>query len=168
MVRCLLRDIRLLITGIKLNFSSKDTRIIAHKHPTRHHKNLATSKLMRRYYTCIQKARICFHLQGRSHLPLHRMYGALPPLAELCPYDTHAWLHGFGYLSMFLFRFNHWSRNKNKKFCHEPVAHFPLLPYGPHKNDACVFVTVVTFLQSRRLATIGWIHIKGKGVPVLN
>jgi hypothetical protein len=52
---------------------------------------------------------------------------------------------------------------KNKKFWEELIAYFPWYDTGHIENDAsnnssivaCVFVTAVTFLPSRRLATIG-------------
>jgi hypothetical protein len=51
----------------------------------------------------------------------------------------------------------------NKKFWEELIAYFPLYDTGHIENDAsnnssivaCVFVTAVTFLPSRCLATIG-------------
>jgi hypothetical protein len=53
--------------------------------------------------------------------------------------------------------------NHNKKFWEEIIAYLPLYDTDRIKNDvsnnssvvACVFVTVVTFLPSRYLATIG-------------
>jgi hypothetical protein len=56
----------------------------------------------------------------------------------------------------------------NKKFWEELIAYFPWYDTGHIENDAtnnsstvaCVFVTAVTFLPSRCLATIGGIHIQ--------
>jgi hypothetical protein len=55
-----------------------------------------------------------------------------------------------------------------KKFWEELIAYFPLYDTGHIENDtsnsssivACVFVTTVTFLPSRCLATIRGIHIQ--------
>jgi hypothetical protein len=52
---------------------------------------------------------------------------------------------------------------ENKKFWEELIAYFPWYDTGHSENDAsnnssivaCVFVTAVTFLPSRCLATIG-------------
>jgi hypothetical protein len=54
-------------------------------------------------------------------------------------------------------------KKKNKKFLEELIAYFPRYDTGHVENDAsnnssiaaCVFVTAVTFLPSRSLATIG-------------
>jgi hypothetical protein len=148
MVQCLLRDTGLLITGIKLNSSSKDSRIIAHKHPTRRHINLATRKLTWRCYTrsvSILRAGVKSPLASKSDRTLsfkthlHRMYGALPPLIELWPHVIHicrhSWLHVSGYLSAFFFRLNHWSRNRNK-FWEELTPYLLLIRHGPNKNEA--------------------------------
>jgi hypothetical protein len=56
--------------------------------------------------------------------------------------------------------------NINNKFWEELIAYFPWYDRGHIENDApnnysvvpCVFVTAVTFLPSRCLATIGGIH----------
>jgi hypothetical protein len=55
------------------------------------------------------------------------------------------------------------STKKNKKFWEELIAYFPWYDTGHIENDAsknssivaCVFITAVTFLPSRCLATIG-------------
>jgi hypothetical protein len=54
-------------------------------------------------------------------------------------------------------------RNKNNKFWEEQIAYFPWYDTGHIENDAsnnssivaCLFVTAVTFLEKRCLATIG-------------
>jgi hypothetical protein len=58
---------------------------------------------------------------------------------------------------------NDYDYDNNKKFWEELIAYFPRYDTGHIKNDApnnlfivaCVFVTAVTFLPSRCLATIG-------------
>jgi hypothetical protein len=58
----------------------------------------------------------------------------------------------------------HWAESKkNKKFWEELIACFPWYDTDPIENDAsnnsyiiaCVFVTMVTFLPSHCLATVG-------------
>jgi hypothetical protein len=57
--------------------------------------------------------------------------------------------------------------NNNNNFWNELIAYFPLIRYAPHgKNSsnnssivAYVFIAAITFLLSRRLATIGDTHI---------
>jgi hypothetical protein len=65
---------------------------------------------------------------------------------------------------------------KNKKFREELIAHFPRYYTGHIENDAsnnfsivsCVFVTAVTFLPSRCLATIGGIHTHRQQRDLIN
>jgi hypothetical protein len=55
---------------------------------------------------------------------------------------------------------------KNSNFWEEPIAYFPVIRYGTHKNDASnncsitayVFVAVVTLLSICCLAKIGDTH----------
>jgi hypothetical protein len=59
----------------------------------------------------------------------------------------------------------------NKKFWEEPIAYIPRYETGHIENDAsnnsyivaCLFVTAVTFLPSRCLATIGGYTYRLKG-----